>query len=258
MIKMRSSKDKTPLVDKVLDTDEKKESKIVTSRLNKDTLKVVKKDSFLKGALCVMTLFSLLMFVWNFIMLMRPKNEMTGIVTIDPLTGNQRYLSNAVQELTDFTNDESVMLNTLKTYITKLRSVSNDDGVNKENINYVYAYSTENASNFISSYYKEHNPITINNTEKHKVDVIIYNAMPISSKSGLKFQVDWNEITRTRNGTVVSEQNYRADIDCKQYKATKITSTINPIGFYVTNIGISEIKNGFIVNVNSDGNKIVE
>lgn len=222
---------------------------IVNSAINQNTIKVLKHNITLKTALVVSVVFGVLMFVWNFIMLVRPKNEMTGVIMLNSITGEQTYVKNAIKELSHFSMDENVMLNTLKTYITSLRSVSNDDGVNRKNANFVYAYTTQNAVSFISSFYKENNPIKLHNEEQIKRDVIIYNCMPINTANGLKFQIDWNEITRDLSGKFIREQNYRADIDCKQFKATKITSDVNPIGFYVVNIGISEIKNGFITNI---------
>lgn len=76
-----------------------------------------------------------------------------------------------------------------------------------------------NTASYVSKFYNENNPIVINNEKGQKVDVVVYNCMPINSSDGLKFQIDWNEIRRSTNGTFISEQNYRADIDCKQFKA---------------------------------------
>lgn len=220
----------------------------ISSVINNNTLKEIRNNAFLKGIVFIEALFIVVLFIWNFTMLIRPKNEMTGVITVNALTGEQEYIKNAV-ELQKYKQDEYIMLNSLKSYITALFSVSSDDGVNKKNMEYVYAYTTSNATDFVRRYYEENNPIKINQTTRHKKDIIIYNAMPINNASGLKFQVDWNEIERDSSGGFVREQNYRADIDCKQYKATKITSNVNPIGFYITNIGISEIKNGFITNI---------
>lgn len=222
----------------------------VDTELNKKSLKDMK-NLFLKNGIIIgLVIMVVLLFVWNGIMMFRPRTEIGYVVEVNPLTGEQKVVENAVKEMSKFTTPEYLFLNTIKTYITSLRTVSTDDGVNRENVKFVYAFSTENAINFITKFYDENSPININK-EGIKTDVVIYNCMPINSASGLKFQVDWNEIKRTKDGRFIEEQNYRADIDCKQYKATKQTSDMNPLGLYISNIYISEIKNGFIVNVNN-------
>ena len=182
--------------------------------------------------------------------MLRPKNEIAYVVEVNTTTGEQRVINGVVSEIGQYTMSEYLILNSIKTYITNLRSVSNDNGVNRTRINNVYAFSTEQASQYISDYFSEHNPIDRGSAEY--VEVVIYNCTPINNSNSdyLKFLVDWNEITRSTSGRIVSEKNYRADIDAKQFKVTKLTSDLNPIGLYVCHINISEIKNGYVVNPN--------
>ena len=228
--------------------DKETKNSLIKSRINADTVHLLKKNWTYKGlffGVCICFCLSLLIIVF---LALKPKTEIGYVVEVNPLTGEQRTIRNAVKEMSSFTSSEYLFLNSVKSYITALRSVSSDDGINRENKRKVYAFSTEKATNYINSWYGENDPIKINNEKRQKVDVVIYNCMPINTASGLKFQVDWNEITRDANGKFIREQNYRADVDCKQFKATKQTSDLNPLGLYVINIGISEIANGFIVN----------
>lgn len=240
---------KTKVLDKAEEIKDKGEA-ILNTELNDKTVKGLKNTYSLKGMLVGVLVCFVLLLLWNGALTLKPKTQIGYVIEVNPLTGEQKKIENAVKEMSEFTTSEYLMLNTIKTYITSLRTVANDDGVNRENMKRVYAFSTGNATNFIHNFYEENNPLIISNEKNEKVDVVIYNCMPINSASGLKFQVDWNEIRRSTNGNFKSEQNYRADIDCKQYKATKQTSEVNPLGFYITNIYISEIKNGFIINSN--------
>lgn len=221
-------------------------SSLVKSKLNADTVHVLKKNwTFLGMFVATLVCFALSLLVICYLAL-RPKTEIGYVVEVNPLTGEQKTIRNAVKEMSSFTAPEYLFLNGIKSYIVNLRSVSSDDGVNRENKKKVYAFSTEMATSFVNEYYKENDPVKLNNDKRVRKDVVIYNCMPINTAQGLKFQVDWNEITRDSSGRFVSEQNWRADVDCKQYKATKQTSDLNPLGLYVANIGISEITNGFI------------
>ena len=223
---------------------------VIHSLENSRRIETLKVSWAYKGA--VIVLFILFLCVLGLLawQMLRPKNEIAYVVEVNTTTGEQRVINGVVSEIGQYTMSEYLILNSIKTYITNLRSVSNDNGVNRTRINNVYAFSTEQASQYISDYFSEHNPIDRGSAEY--VEVVIYNCTPINNSNSdyLKFLVDWNEITRSTSGRIVSEKNYRADIDAKQFKVTKLTSDLNPIGLYVCHINISEIKNGYLVNPN--------
>ena len=223
----------------------KNEPHVLNTKHNKDKLKSIQHNFLLKGIILGLLVIELMELLFIYKMLQMPKNDIPYVIEVNALTGDQKVIRNAVTEMENYTMSEYLMINSIKTYITNLRKVSNDNGVNQQAKAFVYAYTTENASSFIRDYYKENNPYT--RSQKEKVDVVIYNCMPINTANNLKFLIDWNEIVRDVNtGSIKSETNYRADIDAKQYQVTKSTSDINPLGFYITNIGISIIKDGFV------------
>ncbi len=219
---------------------------VVPSLENDRRIKALETSWAIKGALITLSVVVVCLLGVVSWQMLRPKNEIAYVVEIDTSTGTQR-INGAVSEIGQYTMSEWLVLNSIKNYVVNLRSVSNDAGVNTQRIREVYAYSTEQASQFVSNWVNDNNPIDRSKTEY--VEVVIYNATPINNASSeyMKFLVDWNEITRDSNGRIRSEKNYRADIDAKQFKATKSTSDLNPVGLYVCHINISEIKDGFVV-----------
>lgn len=229
----------------------KEDITIIDTTLTERKLKIQKKYMALKGVAITELLIIVVLVAYNFILFMQPKKEIGYVVEINQLTGvqNVRNLEGAVLELEKFTMPEYLMMNSVKTYITNLRSVSTDVYQSRANIQNVYAYSTENAIRQSTDYFRENNPIDRYQKNKERVVVYIYNSTvaDIQPKKGeTKFQVDWTETTYSEYGEIKKQENYRAIIDTKQFKATKSTSQVNPLGFYITNFFISEIKDGFL------------
>ena len=226
--------------------DKSKDSGILNTRKNRQEIYRLKNAWIWKGmAICMFFLF-LIMLAYNFLITIRPKNEIPYVVEIDTSNGMQS-IKNAVA-LKDYTYTEQVMVNTVRKFIINLRRVGTDATDNAERANEVYAYVTGDALSYIKNFYMENNPNVRN--KDVRVEVVVYNAMPIKS-SGLKFQVDWNEsVYNVNTNRLLSEKNYRADIDAKQYTATKDTKERNPLGFYITYLYISEIKDGYVVKTN--------
>ena len=225
---------------------EKKLSKlteILNTKLNAKSVEELKETYTLKGVIIAEGILLIIMFIWNAILMFRPKQQIGYVVEVNALTGEQRKISSAVKEMKDYTASEYLLSNTVQTYIKRLRTVSNDIGVNQDNIKWVYSYTTEKAKGYIEEFYTENNPIERNKDKNERVEVFIYNIQPLNQASGIKFLVDWNEQTRDSSGKLLRENNYRADIDVKQFKATKQTAENNPTGMYITSINITDIKN---------------
>ena len=243
---------KTSTFKEAFDTETKAEKKVlegvINSLENDRRIETLKVSWAYKGAVIVLSLVCMILvglLAWQ---MLRPKNEIAYVVEVNTTTGEQKVINGVISEIGQYTMSEYLILNSIKTYITNLRSVSNDISVNRSRINQVYAFSTEQAGQFVSSYFTENNPIDRSSAEY--VEIVVYNCTPINNTESqyLKFLVDWNEITRNTSGKIVSEKNYRADIDAKQFKVTKLTSELNPIGLYICHINISEIKDGYVIN----------
>lgn len=228
--------------------NENKSDHILNTEKNKKEIYKLKSSWLAKGASFILVFIILLELGFIYFLYTRPKNEIPYVVEIDTATGIQN-IKNAIS-LDSYTYTEQLMINTVRTYIENLRKVSTDVGVNNERIRNVYAYTTSQAQSFVKEYFAQNPPNKRKETER--VEVYVYNAMPIHSSSGLKFQVDWNEITySSTSNRIINETNYRADIDAKQYKPTADSKEINPLGFYITYIYISQIKDGYVIKNNS-------
>ena len=221
----------------VLDLDEEKAK-----------VKKVKNGFLLKGLVLAEFIFIVLLLVWNFLLFLIPKKTIGYVVEVNQLTGTQnvRNIENAVVELEKYTMPEYLMINAVKSYITNLRQVSTDIYICQDAIREVYAYSTENAVLQAQSYFTEFNPVE-RSKKGYRVQPVIYNATAINTKDKefMKFQVDFQE-SIFYQGNLQEQKNYRVDITCKQFKATKQSSQNNPLGFYITNFIVSEIKDGFV------------
>lgn len=219
------------------------EERILNTVKNKKEIYKLKGAWIYKG-LCLGLFIALLTVLgYCYVLYNKPKNEIPYVVEIDTSTGNQT-VKNAVA-IEKYTYTQDIMLATVRTYISNLRSVSIDKSVNRTNMKNVYAYSTKQANTYINSFYDEFSPNARCETER--VEVYIYSTMPIAGSDELHFQCDWNEVVYNAvSNRVISENNYRADIIAKQYKPTAETKELNPLGFYITNIYVSEIKDGFI------------
>lgn len=227
---------------------DKNYTEIIPTKRNLDILEKIKSDFFTKGAVVALCLVIVFLLVVIVILATRPQKEKTYMIELNTLTGEQRIIPNVIKNMDSYSPAEWQMMATCKTFIKKLRTVSSDVLVNRENVDWIKNYSTQQARGYATDYLRENNPML--RCEKERVEIDIYNATPISTadSSICKFQVDWNEITRDlESGRITSERNWRADIDFKQFKATAQSKEYNPLGFYVVYLYISEIKDGYVL-----------
>ena len=133
-------------------------------------------------------------------------------------------------------------MHTLKNYINWLRSIPRDSLVIKENIKKVYAYSSDRATDYITSYFSSASPIAESENIFRRVSV--YSAIPVIDKSDI-YQVDWNEKDYSHSGTLKNERNYRGMFKIKRYKSENTgQQEQNPLGLYISDIEITSIQNG--------------
>ncbi len=217
-------------------------SGILKTRKNNSELRRMESVWIYRGVVVALLAVLALSFFHNARIAMRGGVSIPYVVELDMATGEQKI--NRAVPLDGYEYTEQVMVNTVRTFITRLRRVGIDAVDNRERITWVCSYCTGDALNYVKNYYNENHPNIRKNNER--VEVVVYNAMPIKS-AGLKFQVDWNETVYNSNNKVISERNYRADIEARQYRPTKDASDVNPLGFYITYIYISPIKDGFVV-----------
>ncbi len=228
--------------------DKEKENVVVGTMRNGEVLERIKSELFTKGAVAALLATNAFLVVAIAVMFFRPARERAYLIEVNGATGETRRVENAIQDMSSYTTPEWLMTSTVKNYITTLRSVSSDVLVNRKSVDWVKSFSTEQAATYATAWLRENNPML--RCERERVEVDIINCMPISTadRSINKFQIDWNEKTRSiSDGKLKEERNYRADIDLKQFKATPMSSERNALGFYIVYLYISEIKDGYVV-----------
>ena len=193
-------------------------------------------------ALCV---FCIMEFAIIFHLANRQTVSIPYVIEINK-DGTAKYIDNASTTLSEWMPSTATTLKVLEDYIISLRGVSSDVAVQQYRIKKVYAYSTGDALKSAQDYLLENNPLERSDSER--VEVSVYAATPFISGSDDIFQLDWNEKTLSMNGALKSETNFRGILKTKRYMPkTKSIQEINPLGIYVTNLNISEIKDGYVI-----------
>lgn len=160
--------------------------------------------------------------------------------------GTAKYIDNASTTLSEWMPSTATVLKVLEDYVISLRGVSSDAAIQQHRIKKVYAYSTGSALKSAQDYLLENNPLE--RSESERIEVSVYAATPFIGGSDDIFQLDWNEKSFGSNGTLVSETNYRGILKTKRYvPKTKGIQEINPLGLYVTDLNVSEIKDGYVI-----------
>lgn len=161
------------------------------------------------------------------------------IVEVMASTGEAYLNPNTVYNASEYVPSDAVIRNALNTFVTKLRSVSTDRSVTSRWLMDVYAMMDQHAADQIREYVQSTDPV--NRGLNEKVEVVVFNISQLSESS---YQVDWREtVTDARSGALTSDQRYRGILQTAFYTPRNDQQLeSNPLGFYVTDISISSIK----------------
>ena len=163
-----------------------------------------------------------------------------GYVVEVSASSGQVYLNpNGLYSAEDYEPNDLIKRRILSTFIENLRSVSTDRNVNSKRLLSVYSMMDQSAADQIKNFVLETDPVNRGATERVMVDV--YNISKLSSDS---WQIDWREtVTGVQTGALISDKRYRAILGTTIYKPrNEDQREKNPLGFYVTDISISAIK----------------
>jgi type IV secretion system protein VirB5 len=134
--------------------------------------------------------------------------------------------------------DEQAIKSVLAEYLSNLRSVYIDNGIQISAIDKAFSTMIKNSQawKYSQEYLKENNPIF--RSEKETVSVDIETIEKLAS--GI-FNIEWLETTRNKAGYLENSQKHRATVEIK-FKAPVAfkTARLNPLGLYITNIQMSD------------------
>jgi type IV secretion system protein VirB5 len=134
--------------------------------------------------------------------------------------------------------DTRVIRAQLARWIENVRSVYQDAGAERLNIEYAYAMLNRLDPAFVkvNDYMFKHDPFERAKTEG--VGVQIITVMPISEKT---WQVQWKETIHSSKGALIHSAEYQANLTIVLDPPTKEATLLrNPMGIYITNYEWSE------------------
>lgn len=160
------------------------------------------------------------------------------VVELTP-EGESRYVPDAIAVMDGWKPKESTERYFLSDFVTRLRTVSSDREVTRQNLLKVYSVITDGADRQVKEYIRETDPLSRGETETVQVTVF-----SISRISASTWQVDWRETTWTNHGTTLkSDERWRAILQTAFYTPrTESQMESNPIGLWVTGIETNKIK----------------
>lgn len=135
-------------------------------------------------------------------------------------------------------DQDRIMKALLGRWIVDLRTVTPDVNLEKSAIHEVYAHLDRDdpAETEISSYYTNNNPF--DRAAKELVAVDILGVLEVSPQT---WQVEWNETSRDRRGTVMSRAHMKGMLTVEIVSPTnEKTIRDNPTGLYIKNIDWSK------------------
>lgn len=149
--------------------------------------------------------------------------------------GEATYYADVVSALNSWSPSEATQRYFISHYISDIRSVSQDNNINKANANSVYSRSVEQATNQVNAWYSENNPITRSKTE---YVLIPLDDMAVVRYATNKWKVTWRETSyRTSDKQIFADQQIEAVLTVSFYLPdTERRRRENPIGMYVNNI----------------------
>lgn len=137
----------------------------------------------------------------------------------------------SIEKLDALKSRDPMLVNfALNEFIINTRSVVSDHAAQKRILEKAYAYSADDALNFLRDYFEKNNPFE--GAGERGVSVSIVSSMPVSPNT---WQIIWDETKKEADG-VASNHRYMANIEFKWGKVEPKFLMDNPFGIYVTHL----------------------
>lgn len=165
-----------------------------------------------------------------------PKSQ--GYVIEVAADGSTTMNSDAISLLENWTPASETIQHFLGEFINELRSVSSDPQIVQTNIDKLYNRVTGLAIQEVTDYIKETNPK--NRLKTETVTVKIASILPLSDTT---YQIDFRETVFSSGKRIKSDTHYRCVAHTQIYTPkTKKQALYNPIGLYISDFTITEVK----------------
>jgi len=128
--------------------------------------------------------------------------------------------------------DERLYRYLLSVFIYNVRSTITDPLAQKTLLTRAYAYTAKDASAFLDSYFRAHNPFE--RAQEESVAVQVHTILRLSEKT---WQVQWTETHRSLTSQAQSEEHWQAALSTELSRPAKVDAILqNPVGLFVTAI----------------------
>lgn len=199
---------------------------------------VMNENRMLKLA-CVVLVFIIAVLSIGIVFFLTKRTQIVpALVTMNDF-GQTQYVGEVSRKnYQNFNVPEVAITYQVKDFLNCYKTLSSDKAVVKGNIEKTYHLLTAVSSSKFSTLLKENNPYKEfgNHTKE-----IIFETEPLRISKDT-YQVDFQVITRTLTGVILSEIRQRAVVTVKVLTPTEEDIKDNPLGIYITDFDIKDIK----------------
>ena len=199
---------------------------------------VMKENGILKLALVVLIFIIAVLSIGISFFLTKRTQVIPAIVTMNDF-GQAQYVGEVSRKnFQNFNIPEVAMTYQVKDFINIYKSLSSDKAVVKRNIEKAYHLLTAVSASKYSTLLREDNPYKDFGDYTREVE---FETEPLKISKDT-YQVDYRLITRTLTGVIIKDIRQRAVITIKALNPTEEDIQDNPLGIYITDFDIKDIK----------------
>lgn len=199
---------------------------------------VMKENGILKLALVVLIFIIAVLSIGISFFLTKRTQVIPAIVTMNDF-GQAQYVGKVSRKnFQNFNIPEVAMTYQVKDFINIYKSLSSDKEVVKRNIEKAYHLLTAVSASKYSTLLREDNPYKDFGDYTREVE---FETEPLKISKDT-YQVDYRLITRTLTGVIIKDIRQRAVITIKALNPTEEDIQDNPLGIYITDFDIKDIK----------------
>ena len=199
---------------------------------------VMKENGILKLALVVLIFIIAVLSIGISFFLTKRTQVIPAIVTMNDF-GQAQYVGEVSRKnFQNFNIPEVAMTYQVKDFINIYKSLSSDKEVVKRNIEKAYHLLTAVSASKYSTLLREDNPYKDFGDYTREVE---FETEPLKISKDT-YQVDYRLITRTLTGVIIKDIRQRAVITIKALSPTEEDIEDNPLGIYITDFDIKDIK----------------
>lgn len=198
----------------------------------------MRENKMLKLQVVVLVCIVLILSVGIVFFLTKRTQIVPALVTMNDF-GQTQYIGEVSRKnYQNFAVPEVAVTYQVKDFINLYKTLSSDREIVKRNIERAYHLLTATSATKYSTLLRENNPYKDFGSYTKEVE---FETEPLRISTDT-YQVDFRHITRTLQGLVVEDKRQRAVVTIKTLNPTEEDIKDNPLGIYITDFDIKDIK----------------